>query len=84
LGAEDVDPAHVFGAERIHADDTTVKVLTKLKTIAGRIWTWLVHRRLIEILPMTRLKLEILLALWCSCRRSSVLAKKPKKGSNCA
>jgi hypothetical protein len=28
------DPAHVFGAERIHADDTTVKVLTKLKTIA--------------------------------------------------
>jgi hypothetical protein len=32
--------AHVFGAERIHADDTTVKVLAKLKTTTGRIWTY--------------------------------------------
>ena len=32
--------AHVFGAGRIHADDTTVKVLAKLKTITGRIWTY--------------------------------------------
>jgi hypothetical protein len=29
--------AHVFGAGRIHADDTTVKVLAKLKTTTGRI-----------------------------------------------
>ena len=31
---------HVFGAGRIHADDTTVKVLAKLKTITRRIWTY--------------------------------------------
>ena len=36
FGAE----AYVFGAGRIHADDTTVKVLAKLKTIAGRIWIY--------------------------------------------
>jgi hypothetical protein len=28
------------GAERIHADDTTVPVLAKLKTVTGRIWTY--------------------------------------------
>jgi len=33
FGAE----AYVFGAGRIHADDTTVKVLAKLKTTTGRI-----------------------------------------------
>ena len=32
--------AHVFGAGRIHADDTIVKVLAKLKTITGRIWIY--------------------------------------------
>ena len=31
---------HVMGAERIHADDTTVPVLAKLKTVTGRIWTY--------------------------------------------
>src|SRR6266481_500415 len=31
---------HVMSAERIHADDTTVPVLAKLKTITGRIWTY--------------------------------------------
>ena len=31
---------HVFRGERIHADDTTVPVLAKLKTITGRIWTY--------------------------------------------
>jgi hypothetical protein len=36
FGAE----AYVFGAGRIHADDTTVEVLAKRKTIAGRIWTY--------------------------------------------
>ena len=36
FGAE----ACVFGAGRIHADDTTVEVLAKLKTITGRIWTY--------------------------------------------
>jgi len=28
---------HVMSAERIHADDTTVPVLAKLKTVTGRI-----------------------------------------------
>jgi transposase len=32
--------AHVLSAERIHADDTTVPVLAKLKTVVGRIWTY--------------------------------------------
>jgi hypothetical protein len=31
---------HVFAAERIHADDTTVKVLVKGKTRTGRLWTY--------------------------------------------
>ena len=31
---------HVMGAERIHADDTTVPVLAKLKAVVGRIWTY--------------------------------------------
>jgi transposase len=32
--------AHVFAAERIHGDDTTVQVLAKVKTRTGRIWTY--------------------------------------------
>ena len=32
--------AHVFAAERIHADDTTVPVLAKEKTRTGRLWTY--------------------------------------------
>ena len=32
--------AHVFAAERIHGDDTTVPVMAKLKTRTGRIWTY--------------------------------------------
>ena len=32
--------AHVLRAERIHADDTTVPVLAKLKTVSGRLWTY--------------------------------------------
>jgi transposase len=31
--------AHVFAAERIHGDDTTVPVLAKVKTKTGRLWT---------------------------------------------
>ena len=31
---------HVFAAERIHGDDTTVPVLAKGKTITGRVWTY--------------------------------------------
>ncbi len=31
---------HVFGAERIHGDDTTVPVLAKGKTRTGRLWTY--------------------------------------------
>jgi transposase len=36
----DVIRAHVFAAERIHADDTTVPVLAKGKTRTGRLWTY--------------------------------------------
>ncbi len=32
--------AHVFAAERIHADDTTVPVLAKGKTRTGRLWSY--------------------------------------------
>ena len=32
--------SHVFAAERLHGDDTTVPVLAKGKTITGRIWTY--------------------------------------------
>jgi hypothetical protein len=32
--------AHVFAAHRLHADDTTVPVLAKLKTRTGRIWVY--------------------------------------------
>jgi transposase len=32
--------AHVFAAERIHADDTPVKVLAKGKTRTGRLWIY--------------------------------------------
>jgi transposase len=31
---------HVFAAQRIHGDDTTVPVLAKVKTRTGRIWTY--------------------------------------------
>jgi transposase len=31
---------HVMSAERIHADDTTVPVLAKMKAVVGRIWTY--------------------------------------------
>ena len=36
----DVIRDHVFAAERIHADDTTVPVLAKGKTPVGRLWTY--------------------------------------------
>jgi transposase len=32
--------AHVFAAERLHGDDTTVPVLAKGKTITGRVWVY--------------------------------------------
>ena len=32
--------AHVFAAGRIHGDDTTVPVLAKLRTVTGRLWTY--------------------------------------------
>jgi transposase len=32
--------AHVFAAERIHADDTTVPVWAKNKCRTGRLWTY--------------------------------------------
>ena len=36
---------HVFAAERLHVDDTTVPVLAKLKTVTGRIWTYVRDER---------------------------------------
>jgi transposase len=36
----EVIKAHVFAAERVHADDTTVPVLAKEKTRTGRLWTY--------------------------------------------
>jgi transposase len=35
-----VRPSEPMSAEHIHADDTTVPVLAKLKTVIGRIWTY--------------------------------------------
>ena len=32
--------AHVFAAERLHGDDTTVPVLAKVKTRTGRLWAY--------------------------------------------
>ena len=32
--------SHVFNAERIHGDDTTVPVLAKMRTKTGRLWTY--------------------------------------------
>src|SRR5271163_2976073 len=32
--------AHVFAAERLHGDDTTVPILAKGKTVTGRIWVY--------------------------------------------
>src|SRR5918992_6158387 len=32
--------AHIFAAERLHADDTTVPVLAKGRTKIGRLWTY--------------------------------------------
>ena len=32
--------AHVFAAERLHGDDTTVPVLAKSKTVTGRCWVY--------------------------------------------
>ncbi|SEP37188.1 transposase [Rhodopseudomonas pseudopalustris] len=31
---------HVMSADRIHADDITVPMLAKMKTVTGRIWTY--------------------------------------------
>ena len=36
----DVIRTHVFAAERIHVDDTTVPVLARGKTRVGRLWTY--------------------------------------------
>ncbi len=32
--------AHVIGAARVHGDDTTVRVLAKMRTVTGRLWTY--------------------------------------------
>ena len=38
--ADPADRAHVFAAERLHGDDTTVPVLAKGKTDTGRCWAY--------------------------------------------
>jgi Transposase IS66 family len=37
--------AHVFSAERLYGDDTTVQILAKGKTETGRVWTYVRHNR---------------------------------------
>jgi transposase len=37
--------AHVFAADRIHVDDTTVPVLAKGTTRTGRLWTYVRDNR---------------------------------------
>ena len=32
--------AHVLAGERLHADDTTVPILAKGKTVTGHVWTY--------------------------------------------
>ncbi|WP_265000919.1 IS66 family transposase, partial [Komagataeibacter europaeus] len=32
--------AHVLAAQRLHADDTTVPVLAKGRTVTGRLWNY--------------------------------------------
>ncbi|WP_247554893.1 transposase [Bradyrhizobium sp. 138] len=32
---------HVLAAERLHGDDTTIRILAKGKCTTGRIWTYL-------------------------------------------
>lgn len=36
----DLIARHVLAAERLHAEDTTVPILSKGKTDTGRIWTY--------------------------------------------
>jgi Transposase IS66 family len=43
--------SHVFAAERIHGDDTSVPVLAKMKTRTGRLWTVSVRRTTPPSLP---------------------------------
>ena len=45
---------HVFAADRIHGDDTTVPVLAKAKTITGRLWTYVRDDRPFGGLPNRR------------------------------
>jgi transposase len=40
LPLADLIKAHVFAAQRIHGDDTTVPVLAKVRTRTGRLWTY--------------------------------------------
>lgn len=42
----DLIARHVMAAQRLHADDTTVPILAKGKTDAGRIWTYVRDDRL--------------------------------------
>ena len=38
---------HVFAAERLYGDDTTVPVLAKNKTVIGRLWTYVRDSRVV-------------------------------------
>jgi transposase len=43
--------AHMFAAQRIHGDDTTVPVLAKVKTKTGRLWTYVREAAIAAMLP---------------------------------
>src|SRR5246127_5288746 len=36
----DLIESHVFAAERLHGDDTTIRILAKTRCVIGRIWTY--------------------------------------------
>jgi len=69
-----------MSAERIHADDTMVPVLAKLKTVTGRIWTYVrddrpfggkAHRwqrSITRAVVPGSIRNAMLPAMWASCR----------------
>jgi predicted O-linked N-acetylglucosamine transferase (SPINDLY family) len=64
--------AHVFAAERIHADDITVPVLAKGKTRTGRLWTYVR-----EPAPIRRQRCSSILAIVAASIPSSIWQASP-------
>jgi len=87
---------HVLAAERIHTDDTTLPVLAKMKTVTGRIWTYVRDDRPLAVrirqLPflnihaagLANIRKSILLVLPGFCRqtRFQVMARSMKAAEN--